>query len=199
MPWYVYDPKDKDYLCEEEFKRGKELWQADPRNASTYATYEKAAEAFADIDIEEILPHIRPVWIEDPLVQGPPRKKWEEMTFTEKMAQIEEDFENKLAGEMQGTLTRDLDPFRKEGDFGFGTGVWQNPSQKIDVDYAGLEMRVLAGMTSEERTDYEKEGRADERNKSQQRGRPSSAGGHPSSGLPDIQSFSPTGRIRRRR
>jgi hypothetical protein len=109
MPWVVYDPDDGTYLCQEEHGNGAPddlsdgLWQKDVTKATGFDTFAGAASAFAEIDVEEWLPHIRPIWVERP----PPasvRRPWNELTFAEKMEQIEEDFNESIAQRVQRTM-----------------------------------------------------------------------------------------------
>ena len=95
MPWVIYDPKDKDYLCVEQGDADGELWDTDRAKATRYLTEEEAQWAFDEIDVEEWLTHIGPLYIEDD--PPPPKKRWEDMTFAERMAQVDEDFENTVA------------------------------------------------------------------------------------------------------
>lgn len=111
MPWVVYDPKEKDYLCQEQYEQGGELWDTDRSKATTFLTEEEAQMAFDDIDVDECLSYVGPLWIEPP---EPPRKRWEDMTFDEKMRQVEEDFEMTVAKRVQGKILRVSPTGRRE-------------------------------------------------------------------------------------
>lgn len=105
MPWVVFDPVDRDYLCQEQKDRGGELWDPDVRKATRFDTDTQAQAAFDDIDVDDCLPHIHPRFVDLPPPE-PPRKRWEEMTFDEKMAQVEEDFTTSIAEKIERRFTQ---------------------------------------------------------------------------------------------
>lgn len=101
MPWVVFDPVENDYLCEEQRGEGGELWDPDIEKATQYETAEKARAVFEEIDVEKCLPHIHPLYVEQ---RGSPRKRWEDMTFAEKMAKVDDDFHTAVADRVERRL-----------------------------------------------------------------------------------------------
>lgn len=122
MPWIIYDPDDETYLSEELYGKGATddlsdgLWQKDEKHATRFDTEQEALKAIEEIDVEDILLQIVPLWRDTPLPAS--SKRWEDMTFAEKMAQIEDDADTVHAARVQRAMVasprrrKPIDPTR---------------------------------------------------------------------------------------
>lgn len=111
MPWILYDPDDDTYLSQEMHGKGEDddlsdgLWQREEKYATEFDTEQEALKVIEEIDVEDILLQIVPMWRSIPRAeQG--KKRWEDMTILERMQQIEEDAEVTAAERVQRMMLK---------------------------------------------------------------------------------------------
>lgn len=112
MPWILYDPDDETYLAQEMHGKGADdddlsdgLWQRDEKYATAFDTEQEALKAIEEIDVEDILLHIVPIWRNPPSAEEG-TKRWEDMTVLERMAQVGEDAEHEAAVRVQRKMMK---------------------------------------------------------------------------------------------